>query len=78
MINGDVQLDIDKQPRAVVQVKNSRFVQFVMNHSFGIVKDETQASYFLLGFVILAFIFSIISLFGGGESVPQIHIVPAV
>lgn len=78
MVNNDVQFDIDTQPQTVVQVKTSRFTRFVLDHSFGIVKDETQASYILLVFVILAFVFSLSFFLGGGESVPEIHIIPAI
>lgn len=78
MLNDDVKFDIDTQPQTVVQAKTSKFIQFVMNHSFGMVKDETQASYVLLVFVVIAFLVSFMLLSGGSENLPQTYVVPAI
>jgi len=44
-----------------------RTVRWVIKYSGGFIKDEKQASYVLIGFVILATIVSLILLFGEGR-----------
>jgi len=43
-----------------------KMVRFIKNHSGGIIKNEKQASYVLIGFVVVAFIIMFIFLFIGG------------
>lgn len=49
-----------------------KIVQLIMRYSGGLVKNERQAFYVVLGFIIIAFIISIILIFsrerGGSES----------
>jgi hypothetical protein len=44
-----------------------RLHQWVIKFSGGLVKDEKQANYVLIGFVALAVILSLILVFGGGS-----------
>jgi len=44
-----------------------KIIQWVIKYSGGLVKDERQASYVLIGFVILATIVSLVLVFSGGE-----------
>jgi len=42
-----------------------RMVRWVIKYSGGIIKDEKQASFVLLGFIVVAIIVSLFLLFGG-------------
>ena len=42
-----------------------KLVQIVIKYSGGLIKNDTQARYFLFGFVIIAAIVSLILIFGG-------------
>jgi len=42
-----------------------KIVQLVMKYSGGYIKDEKQASYVLIGFVMMAIIISLFLIFGG-------------
>ena len=44
-----------------------KIIQLVMKYSGGYIKDEKQASYFLIGFVAVAIIISLFLIFGGGK-----------
>lgn len=50
-------------------------VRFIMKYSGGYVKDEKQANYVLIGFVVLAVIISSFLIFsgGGGPNIPLPH-----
>ena len=53
----------------------------VIKYSGGYIKDEKQANYVLLGFIVLAIVISLFLIFNGGEiaSPPEdIKILPAV
>ena len=43
-----------------------KIVQWVIKYSDGYVKDEKQANYVLIGFVMVAIIISLFLIFGGG------------
>ena len=43
-----------------------KIIQLVMKYSGGLVKDEKQANYVLIGFVVVAIIVSLFLFFGGG------------
>ena len=53
-----------------------KLADWLVNHSGGIIKDEAQASYVLLGLVIVAIIISLFLFFGGGGKVPPVKIPP--
>lgn len=82
MSNG-VQFDIDNEPRAGEQTKTPAMVKLVTKLSMGLIKDERQANYVLLGFAITAFVISFL-LFSGGtvntppSGIPMPQIVPAL
>ena len=48
-----------------------KIIQWAMKYSGGYVKDEKQASYVLLGFVILAAIIFLMVILGGGSERPS-------
>lgn len=70
MPNENVQFDIDTGTRPVVQSKNSKLTQWVIKYSGGRIKDNKQANYIALGFVVLALAISFF-LFFGGKSNPE-------
>lgn len=43
-----------------------KIIQWVIKYSGGLVKDEKQASYVILGFVALAIVIALVLIFGGG------------
>ena len=45
-----------------------KIVQWVIKYSGGLIKDENQANYFLIGFVVVAVIISLFFIFGSGSS----------
>ena len=47
-----------------------KMVRWTIEHSGGLIRNEKQANYVLLGFVALAFIISLFLNFGGGQELP--------
>jgi len=47
--------------------EKSGMIQWVIKYSGGLVKNEKQASYVLIGFVVLVIIISLFLIFGGGS-----------
>ncbi|MDO8676646.1 MAG: hypothetical protein Q7K16_03285 [Candidatus Azambacteria bacterium] len=45
-----------------------KIVRLVIKYSGGLIKDENQANYVLIGFVVLAIVVSLFLFFGGGSS----------
>lgn len=78
-MQSDVQFDFDEEQRPEYNRSGSKLSRLVVKWSGGLVKDETQANYVLLGVAGLALI---ISLFffgvGTGGSPGDIKILPAV
>ena len=56
-----------QRPRSF-QTPTPKIVQWVIKYSGGYVKDEKQATYFLIGFVAVAIIFISIFVFNSGGS----------
>jgi len=48
--------------------ETSKLAQLVIKYSGGLVKDEKQANYVLLGFAVAVFVISLFLIFGGGET----------
>ena len=46
----------------------SKIIQWVIKYSGGLVKDEKQANYILIGFAALSIIILVVLIFGGGIS----------
>lgn len=70
-----------QRPRQSFRTPTPKIVGWVMKYSGGYIKDENQANYFLIGFIVLAIIVSMFLFFGGGGSVgnpKDIKILPAV
>ena len=70
-----------RQSARSFQTPTPKIAQWVIKYSGGYVKDEKQASYVLIGFVVLAIIISLFLIFGGSGSVgspKDIKILPAV
>lgn len=65
-----ITFDTDQFQRPVhsFQSRTPKIVQWVMHHSGGVIKDEKQAQYVLLGFIAVAFVIMFIFLFSGGGS----------
>ncbi len=60
-----------QRPRSF-QTPTPKIVQWVIKYSGGTVKDEQQANYVLIGFVVLAIVVVIIFLFSGGSDSSKI------
>ncbi|MBU3969062.1 hypothetical protein KJ991_02525 [Patescibacteria group bacterium] len=56
-----------QRPAQTFYPRNLKVVRWVMKYSGGLIKDEKQASYVLIGFVALAIIVSLFLLFGGSS-----------
>jgi hypothetical protein len=46
-----------------------KLIQLVIKYSGGLIKDDKQASYVLIGFVLVAIVFSFLLIFGGRDEV---------
>lgn len=46
-----------------------KVIQWTIKHSGGLVKDTKQASYVLIGFVVVAIIISLFFIFSGGSKI---------
>ena len=56
-----------QRPTQSFQTPTPKIVQWIIKYSGGAIKDERQANYFLIGFVVVAIIFTFILLFSGGK-----------
>ncbi len=71
MSNEGVQFDLETESRQSFTVKKPKIVEWVMKVSGGMIKSETQANYFLLGFVLVACIAIFIMLSNLGGTKPK-------
>jgi len=55
-------------PDRSFESENPKIIQWVIKYSGGYIKDEKQAQYVILGFVVVAIIISLFLIFGGGNS----------
>ncbi len=55
-----------QRPARSFETPTPKIVQWVIKYSGGSIKDENQANYFLIGFVVVAIVVSFFLLFGGG------------
>ncbi len=53
-----------RQPAQSFQTSTPKIVEWVIKYSGGYVKDEKQANYVLIGFVVLAIVISLFLVFG--------------
>lgn len=60
--------DEEWRPTQTFSPGTSKVIQWVIKYSGGLVKDEKQASYVLIGFVVVAIVIVLFLLFGGGGS----------
>jgi len=72
-MNGDVQFKEEWRPQKFVPRKSwgEKLAEALVKYSGGLIKDESQADYVILGFVVVAIIISLFLFFGrgsGGES----------
>lgn len=58
-----------QRPAQSFQTQTPKIVQWVIKYSGGYIKDEKQAQYALIGFVVLAFIFAFFFMTSGGSGV---------
>lgn len=78
MSDGDVQFHEWHPPR--YESETPRMTRWVIKYSSGLIKNEKQANYVLLGFAALVIIISLFLFFGGGGtagSPKDIKILPA-
>lgn len=69
-MSNEVQFDFDEEQRPEYNHSGSKLSRLVVKLSGGLVKDEIQANYVLLGVAILAFIISLYLFFGATREVP--------
>jgi hypothetical protein len=64
-MNGDVQFKEEWRPQQFVPKKGwgEKLAEALVKYSGGLIKDENQASYVILGFVVLAIIISLFLFF---------------
>lgn len=67
MSNGDVQFDVDALQHSSYEPKEPKLVQWVINHSGGLIKNETLANYALLAFAALMVSLSVYIFIEEGE-----------
>jgi len=67
-MNGEVQFKEEWRPQQFVPKKGwgEKLAGFLVKYSGGLIKDETQASYVIIGLVVVAIIISLFLFFGGG------------
>ncbi len=59
-----------RQPAQSFQTPTPKIVGWVMKYSGGSIRDEKQANYVLIGFVVLAIIVFLMVILGGGSEIP--------
>ena len=59
--------EVISQPAASQKAESPKMIIWAMKHSGGLIKDERQAEYALLGFAALTVIISLFLFFGGGQ-----------
>ncbi|OIO30834.1 hypothetical protein AUJ77_01660 [Candidatus Nomurabacteria bacterium CG1_02_43_90] len=66
--SNQVQFDVDFSPSTQQKRTESKLVQWVIRNSGGIIRDNNQANYVLLGFVALLFVASLFLIFRGDNN----------
>jgi len=56
-----------QRPSQSFQKPTPKIVEWVIKYSGGFIKDEKQANYFLIGFVVIAVVVSLFLFFGGSD-----------
>ena len=69
--DNDIKFNEYKAPRSFYP-RMPKIIQWVIKYSGGLVKNEKQANYVLLGFVVLAIIVSLFLFFGGRNKSSQL------
>ena len=57
----------EQQPAQTFLPGTPKIIQWTIKCSGGLIKDEKQASYVLISFIVVAIIISLVLVFGGGE-----------
>jgi len=65
-----VKFEEDQYTRRSYYPETPKIIQWVMKYSGGLVKDEKQASYVLVGFAVLAIIVFLMVIFSGRSEIP--------
>ncbi len=60
-----VEFEEFRQPSQSFQESTPKITEWVMKHSGGMIKDDKQANYVLIGFVVVAIVISLFLFFGG-------------
>ena len=67
----------EQQPTTQVFLPGTpKIIQWTIKYSGGLIKNEKQANYVLIGFVVAAIIISLVLVFGGGKSATQENFTP--
>ena len=64
-----VKFDEYRMPRSYYP-GTPKIIQWVIKYSGGLIKNEKQAQYVLIGFVAVAIIIFLMVIFGGGSDIP--------
>lgn len=68
-MQSEVQFDFEEEKRPEYRRSGSKLSGLIVKWSGGLVKDEMQANYVILGFVVLAIIISLL-LFSSSKKMP--------
>jgi len=60
-----------QRPTRSFETPTPKIVRLVIKYSGGLIKDENQANYFLIGFVVVAIIISLFLVFGLYTKTPK-------
>jgi hypothetical protein len=76
-MSNEVQFDVDQIQHPSFKPKGSVLARLVIKYSNGLINDERQANYVLVGFAVIAFTLSLF-LFPGSAEVSPTQIPPAL
>jgi len=79
-MNGDVQFKEEWRPQQFVPKKGwgEKLAGLIVKYSGGLIKNETQASYVIIGLVAVAIIISLYLFSSGGSSSYQEKVIPSI
>ena len=66
------------RPSSHRENKRSKLIELVIKYSGGLIKDERQANYIIIGIIILIVVLSVFFIAGGGsEGGKELNVLPA-
>ena len=69
--------EVVSQPAASQKAEAPKMIIWVMAHSGGLIKDERQAEYTMLAFIVLSIVFSSYLFFGNSSSYDE-KVIPSI